>query len=109
MGDTLARKFLANGEKGHKLNFPGDNTEMYTENYIGVIFQKRDLTWRVMRWSKSGKKNICNGTYKNEETAAHASDTLARKLIASGEKGHKLNFSYDDTDVHPEKRNYIGI
>ena len=43
-----------------------------------------------------------NGCYDNEDTAARASDTLARKLMANGEQGHKLNFPDDDTDVFPE-------
>ena len=43
---------------------------------------------------------ICNGRYDNEKTAAHASDTLARNLLANGEKGHRLNFPDDDTDVN---------
>ena len=43
-----------------------------------------------------------NGRYDNEETAAHASDTLARKLMSNGEQGHKLNFPDDDTKVFPE-------
>ena len=42
------------------------------------------------------------GTYDNEETAARASDTLARKLLTNGEQAHKLNFPDDDTDVFPE-------
>ena len=45
---------------------------------------------------------ICNGRYESEETAAHASDTLARKLMTNGEQGHKLNFPNDDTEVFPE-------
>merc|ERR1712098_463723 len=62
---------------------------------------------------KNEKKNVYNGCYKDEETAAHASDTLARQLIANGEKGHKLNFPDDHTEVYPEKvkfsSNYIGV
>ena len=46
---------------------------------------------------------IQSGTYKNEETAARASDTLARELMANGEQGHKLNFPDDDTEVHSEE------
>ena len=47
---------------------------------------------------------IHNGcSYSTEEEAAHASDTLARKLIANGEQGHKLNFSDDDTEVFADK------
>merc|ERR1712098_361031 len=92
--DTLARKLVANGEKGHKLNFPDEHTEVYPEevkvssNFIGVTYSKRDARWVAQRRSKNEKKVVHNGTYKDEETAAHASDTLARKLIANGEKGH---------------------
>ena len=43
-----------------------------------------------------------NGCYADEETAAHASDTLARKLITNGEQGHKMNFPNDDTEIFPE-------
>merc|ERR1712034_2957 len=112
--DTLATKLMANGEKGHNLNYPDDNIEVWAKNrtnYIGVNFQKRDLTWRVHRWSKNEKKTVHNGIFKNEEKAAHASDTLARKLIANGEKGHKLNFpDNNDTEVYAKKRsNYIGL
>merc|ERR1712098_67096 len=56
---------------------------------------------------------ICNGTYENEKTAAHASDTLARKLMENGEHGHRLNFPDDYTEMWPEKMktssNYIGV
>ena len=45
---------------------------------------------------------LYNGSYDNEETAARASDTLARKLMANGEQAHKLNFPDDDTDVFPD-------
>ena len=45
--------------------------------------------------------NGCN--YENEETAAHASDTLARKLMENGEKALKLNFPDDYTEVHRGK------
>ena len=46
---------------------------------------------------------INHGSYENEEAAAHASDTLARKLIANGEQGHKLNFLGDETEVFREE------
>jgi len=105
----LARKLIANGEKDHKLNFPDDETEVspkkfkFSSNYIGVIYHKQSGKWSTCRRSKYKNKNVYNGTYKNEETAAHASDTLARKLIANGEKGHKLNFSDNETEVNPEE------
>merc|ERR1712058_55469 len=84
--DTLARKLIANGEKGHKLNFPDDAKKVYPEKtsiYFGVCFHKQNKTWRADRWSRKQNKSVHNGTYKDEETAAHASDTMARKLIAN--------------------------
>merc|ERR1712096_436340 len=66
-----------------------------TSNYLGVSYDKTSARWFACRRSKNEKKTVYNGTYRDEETAAHASDTLARKLIATGEKGHKLNFSGD--------------
>lgn len=41
----------------------------------------------------------------DEETAARASDILARKLIANGEKHHKLNFSDDSNEENPQQQN----
>merc|ERR1712098_767899 len=111
--DTLARKLIANGENGHKLNFPDDRTEVRPEkrfNYIGVFYNEKYAKWQAGRRSKNENKNVYNGTYKNEKTAAHASDTLARKFIANGEKGHQINFPDDDTEIYPEKRNnFIGV
>merc|ERR1712098_951599 len=81
--DTLARKLMKNGEKGHQLNFPDDHTEVYPEqktNFFGVSYSEIKARWNAYRYSKNEKKNIFNGSYKDEETAAHASDTLARKL-----------------------------
>ena len=46
---------------------------------------------------------VCNGAYKDEATAAHASDTLARNFEANGEHGHKFNFPNDHTEVWPEE------
>merc|ERR1712098_624684 len=106
--DTLIRKLMKNGEQGQKLNFPDDHTEVHAEEkiqtseYIGVTYQKRKSKWCVQRRSKNEKKNFSNGSYKNEETAAHASDTLARKLMENGEQGHKLNFPDDHIEVHSE-------
>merc|ERR1712098_880548 len=114
--DTLARKLIENGEKGHKLNFPDDNTELYpkevpkSSSFIGVTYHKPNDRWCAQRHSKNEKTIVRKGSYKDEETAAHASDTLARKLMAKGEKGHKLNFPDDDTEVYPEKKtNYFGV
>merc|ERR1712098_262574 len=104
--DTLARKLMKNGEKGHKLNFPDDHIEVHpekttTSKYNGVSYHGKNLNWYVRRWSKSENKHFLNGCYDVEETAAHASDTLARKLMENGEQGHKLNFPDDHTEVYP--------
>merc|ERR1712098_515689 len=107
--DTLARKLIANGEKCHNLNFLDDFIEVYpekTSKYFGVTYNKREESWRAQRHNKNDNKPVHNGTYKDEETAAHASDTLARKLIANGEKGHKLNFPDDSTEVNSKKTTY---
>merc|ERR1712098_567632 len=97
-----------------KLNFPEDDTEVYPEKkktsskFIGVSFNSK---WTVERRSKN--KTLYNGRYDDEETAARARDTLARKLMKDGEKNHKLNFPEDDTEVYPEKRKpsseFIGV
>merc|ERR1712098_677383 len=106
--DTVARKLMKNGEQNHKLNFPEDDTEVYPEKkktsskFIGVSFNKRaESMWSVGRWSKKENKTLFNGHYENEETAAHASDTLARKLMKNGEQNLKLSFPEDDTEVYP--------
>merc|ERR1712098_703929 len=81
-----------------------------TSEYIGVRY--RNSKWVVYRRSKNKKMNVSNGSYDNKETAAHASDTLARKLTNKGEQGHKLNFPNDHIKVHPEKIQtspYIGV
>merc|ERR1712098_940131 len=85
-----------------------------TSKYIGVTCThgQKHSKWRVQRKSKHEKKIVSNGYYDNEKTAAHASDTLARKLTEKGEHGHKLNFPDDHTKMHPEKTatsEYIGV
>merc|ERR1712098_1012827 len=89
--DTLARKLMENGEQNHKLNFPDDHIEVYAEKkktskFIGVSFIEKIPKWRALRWSKAENKTIYNGCHDDEETAAHASDTLARKLMENGEQ-----------------------
>ena len=126
--DTLARKLMANGEQNHKLNFPEDDTEVFpvkvtaqlgkininfekfttiekksSSQYIGVKKESKSANWRAQRHSKLEKTMIYYGTYDNEEAAARASDTLARKLLANGEQNHRLNFSNDDTEIFPEE------
>merc|ERR1712098_500377 len=110
--DTLARKLIADGEKSHKLNFPDDDTEVYPKQqnkYFGVNYHADEAKWYAYRRSKNQKKIVYNGSFKDEVTAAHASDTLARKLIANGETHHKLNFPDDDTEMYAKKKNnYFG-
>jgi hypothetical protein len=53
-----------------------------TSNYFGVCHNQKCATWCTHRHSKNERtqrRTVHNGTYKDEETAAHASDTLARK------------------------------
>jgi len=116
--DSLARKLMENGEQKFKLNFPDDHTEVYHEIYayskfIGVTFNKNMSKWRAQRHSKTDNKTISNGCYNDEETAAHASDTLARKLMENGEQIHKLNFPDDHTETLSKKRKmspkFIGV
>merc|ERR1712034_232995 len=100
---------MKNGEQGHNLNFPNDSAELFAEKkiklsqYIGVTYDVKGGKWRSQRRSKHEKKVICKGYYENEETAAHASDALAKKLIAKGEQYHKLIFTDDDTEEFPKK------
>jgi len=112
--DTLARKLMEDGES-HRPNFPDDKTEVHkkqnSSNYIGVSYWKTRSKWKAQRYSKNENKLIFNGYHNTEKTAAHASDTLASKLIENGEQRHKLNFPDDKTEVY-KKRNtsqYIGV
>jgi len=110
--DTLARKLMSNGEQARKLNFSDDDTEVFPQEkkssskFIGVKYRYdiNSAKWQAQRHSKLQKKMIYYGSYDNEETAARASDTLAKKLMANGEQEHKLNFPDDDTAVFPEER-----
>jgi len=102
--DTLARKLMKNGEQNLKLNFPDDNTKVHkkihSSKFIGVTYYKPNGKWFVQRWGKNVNKVVYYGLYDNEETAAHASDTLARQLMKNGELNLKLNFPDDNTEVH---------
>merc|ERR1712098_928916 len=106
--DNLARTLMENGKQTHKLNFPDEHTEVDSEKreisskFIGVAYTKKTQTWGVQRWSKNENKQFFNGYYDDEETAAHASDTLARKLMKGGENNLKLNFPDDKAETHPE-------
>jgi hypothetical protein len=109
--DTLARNLMKNGKQIHKLNFPGDYTEVYTEKkessskFIGVSYNKKNSNWTAQRWSTKENKTIHKGYYDNEEIAAHASDTLARKLMENGEQKLKLNFPNDHTEIYWKNQN----
>jgi hypothetical protein len=52
--------------------------------FIGILFYVINSKWRARRRSKNEKKLLHNGYYDDEETAARASDTLARKLLHKG-------------------------
>merc|ERR1712098_839619 len=105
--DTLVRKLMENGEIGHKFNFPDDDAEVYSKKkspkFIGVAFHKHNSRWCVSRRSKVENMVVSNGYYREEKTAAHANDTLARKLMENGDQKLKLNFPDDDAEVYPEK------
>merc|ERR1712098_2836 len=110
---------MANGEQGHKLNFPDNDTEPLpvekksSSQYIGVRKESNRPKWESQRYSKLQKKMIYYGSYEGEEIAARASDTLARKLMANGEQSHKLNFPDDHAEVYAEERTtsskFIGV
>jgi len=115
--DTLARKLMKNVDPNLKLNFPDNHIEVYPEKknpiskFIGVFYFKNISKWFVQRWSKDENAKVYNGYYDNEKTAAHASDTLARKLMENGEKKFKLNFPDDHTEAYPADKTpkYIGV
>jgi hypothetical protein len=116
--DTLARKLMASGVQNLRLNFPHSRTDITsaenkTSKYVGVYYEETKARWRASRRSKNKRKLENNGSYRDEETAAHASDTLARKLMKNGEQSLRLNFPEDGTEVYPEQRRtsskYIGV
>merc|ERR1712098_264507 len=104
--DTLARKLMKNGEQKLTLNFPDENTEVYAEEksseFIGVTYHEKNSKWRAQRWSKEKKTMVTNGYFDDEKTAAHASDTLARKFMENGGLKLTLNFPDDHTEVYPK-------
>merc|ERR1712098_923713 len=99
---------MENGEQNHKLNFPNDDTEVNkrttSSKFIGVAHNTKKRKWVASRRSKDENKMFYNGSYTDEETAARASDTLARKLMENGEQCHKLNFPDDHIEVYPEEK-----
>merc|ERR1712098_118611 len=108
--DTLARKLMKSGENNLKLNFPDDHAETHpekkntTSKYFGVFYIKKTSKWCAQRRSKSESKHVYIGCYDDEETAAHASDSLGRKLMENGEQNHKLNFPDTENQNHKRKR-----
>jgi len=98
--DTLARLLMReDNELKLDLNFENNFTEVYpwSSFFIGVSYKPRLYAkWRARRWSFQQNKAVLSGTYRDQESAAHASDEIARNLILNGEKGHKLNFLGDD-------------
>jgi len=76
-----------------------------------VTYRKNKLKWKAQRRSSIENTMISYGCYDTETEAAHASDTLARKLMENGEQAHKLNFPDDETDVHKKRgySQYIGV
>jgi len=130
-GANFSSKYLMeNGEEG--LNFPNHDMEMLphegadiivkieedeymyvkrekTSEFIGVGWVKKASKWRVSRRSKAEKKIVYHGCYDHEEAAAHASDTLARKLMNKGEVGHKLNFPDDETNMLPNHNHLLNF
>merc|ERR1711964_714263 len=103
---------MKKGENGHELSFPNDETEVRAEKkeksskYLGVSWSTSNSRWLVSRRSKIQRKTIYNGTFNSdlETKAAHASDTLAKKLKKNGENGHELNFPNDEREVRTEKK-----
>merc|ERR1712098_661110 len=113
--DTLARELMNNGEHRHMLNFPDENIGLHVGQdgtclfYLGIyqtIAGHRFKRWQAHRWNKDEARTDSNACcYKNEETAAHASDTLAKQLSRNGQQGHKFNFpefDWSDQEIYPE-------
>merc|ERR1712098_231441 len=71
-----------------------------TSEYFGVYYSEKGNKWIATRYSKKENKRIYKGAHREEETAAHASDNLARELMANGDYNLKLNFPDDHTEVH---------
>jgi len=78
-----------------------EKIQVASDTFIGVSLDILLNEWVAHRHSTKEDHRFITGTYQDEETAAFASDCLARKLIANGEKGHKLNFP----DVLSESQN----
>merc|ERR1712098_589970 len=107
---------MKNGEQKLTLNFPDENTEVYAEEksseFIGGTYHEKNSKWRAQRWSKEKKTMVTNGYFDDEKTAAHASDTLARKIMENSEQKLTLNFPDDHTEVYAEEKKtskFIGV
>jgi len=114
--DTLARILMGTGRQKHRLNFPNDLIDVYpnvtkklkSSSFLGVYYRKESARWVACRLSKKVKKMMSYGTYKDEETAARASDALAIKLVQNGEKNHKLNFPDDTVEFESQMKKRKG-
>jgi hypothetical protein len=115
--DALARELIANGERGHRLNFPndkekeelsladGETKRRKVSEYIGVYYNRKHNVWRASRQSKTKRKMVHNGSYRDQETAAQASDALARFLMANGDTNLKMNFREENIEDHNHQKN----
>jgi len=89
--DNLARKYGVEKKR--------------TSKYIGVSYNKKNSKWNAQRRSKEDNKVFSYGHYDDEITAAHASDTLTRKLMKNCKRKLKLNFPDNHNEVYPEQCN----
>ena len=72
---------------------------MTSSHYFGVSYTEKYKTWAAARWSKKEKKLISKGYFKDEKTAALASDNLARKLIQISKR--KISIKNDESRLRP--------
>jgi len=83
-----------------------DGCGNYCRSPFMAMFGCRKCDFDLCENCKNFHKNKKNSyrTYKSELAAARASDALVRKLMKNGEKGHKLNYPGDDTELHGESK-----
>merc|ERR1712098_998421 len=77
-----------------------------TSKYIGISYNEKMKRWLVYRWSKRDRKAFSDGWYRDEEAAARASDTLARKFMVSSDQNIKLNFPDDVIEEDSQHQTY---
>jgi hypothetical protein len=90
--------------------------------YFGVTYNPRKAIWNAKRWNKGEKKWAHHGSFKSQETAAHASDVLARTLLVGDKElgrfrqNHQLNFPDENTEIlffsentEPAPEEYFGV